>query len=189
MSANQALWRAQACKSCKRPPRKRKPGTLKIRKKQRTKMPIQQKTPQSQVDGYLEKRIAMIERAIIREFLIIGEKMLNISRDTTKPHTFKDQTGNLRSSMGYAVSVDGNLLKQSDFAVVKDGGAGRDEGIAFSKEVAVNLSDNGIVLTFVAGMNYAYYVKKNGYDVLDSAMLYGSDAVKQLINNLKLKVG
>lgn len=153
-------------------------------------MPIQQKTPQSQVDSYLDKRIAMIERAIIREFLIIGEKMLNIARDTNKPHTFKDQTGNLRSSIGYTVSVDGRLMKQSDFAVVKDGKEGREEGIKYAKEVSISLFDaNGIVLTFVAGMDYASYVKKNGYDVIDSAVLNGSDAVKKLINKLKLKVG
>ena len=153
-------------------------------------MPIQQKTPQSQVDSYLDKRIAMIERAIIREFLIIGEKMLNIARDTNKPNTYKDQTGNLRSSIGYTVSVDGQLMKQSDFSVVKGGNAGADEGIRYAKDVSMRLSDErGIVLTFVAGMDYAYYVKKNGYDVIDSAVLNGSDAVKKLINKLKLKVG
>ncbi len=152
-------------------------------------MPIYQKTPQAQVDAYLEKRIRQIDKAIIREFLIIGEEMLNIARDTNKAGTFKDQTGNLRSSMGYAVSVDGKLVKNSDFEVVKDGEEGHNEGIKFAKEVSVSIFDgSGIVLVFVAGMDYAKYVKKLGYDVIDSATLYGDSAVKNLINKLKLKV-
>ena len=150
-------------------------------------MPITRHT-QAQADDYLQKRIERIEQAIIREYLIIGEEVLNIARNTEKPNTFKDQTGNLRSSLGYVVAVDGQIVNMSSFEVVKDGQEGSTEGKAFAENLVKDKFRQGIVLILVAGMNYAYYVKKRGYDVHDSAVIEADSAVEQLIDKLHLKV-
>lgn len=146
-------------------------------------MPITQKTPMTEVIDYLDKRIAAVEKAVLYNFGVIGERVLNAARST---NSYKDQTGNLRSSIGYVIVKDGRIVQSSDFAVVKDGDKGNKEGKAFARELAREY-DKGIVLIVVAGMNYAYYVKKRGYDVIDSAELLADNLVPKILHQLGIK--
>lgn len=146
-------------------------------------MPIKQTTSQSSIDAYIRQQISRREQAIIREFLYAGESAVNIARDTTKPKTFKDQTGNLRSSIGYVVAVDGQIVGASAFGQVLEGSQGTGEGKTFAESLASRFN-NGIVLILVAGMEYAYYVKKRGYDVIDQGQLEAESLVKRLVDKL-----
>lgn len=137
----------------------------------------------TEVIDYLDKRIAAVEKAVLYNFGVIGERVLNAARST---NSYKDQTGNLRSSIGYVIVKDGRIVQSSDFAVVKDGDKGNKEGKAFARELAREY-DKGIVLIVVAGMNYAYYVKKRGYDVIDSAELLADNLVPKILHQLGIK--
>jgi hypothetical protein len=108
--------------------------------------------------------------------------------------TYKDRTGNLRSSIGYVIYRDGEKIKEyfvpepvkdgeieetyrvktKDGGIVTktrkvkvggDGEQGVQEGWLFTEEIAKKYP-TGIVAVIVAGMDYAAAVESHGYDVL-----------------------
>lgn len=146
-------------------------------------MPIRQITPMSEIDRYTEQRLRGLEQAVIRTLAYCGELCLNVARST---NSYKDQTGNLRSSIGYVVAVDGRIVNQSSFETVKEGGQGSKQGAAFAKQL-VRRFPKGICLIVVAGMEYAAHVKNRGYDVLDSSELTADRIVPYMLKQLGLK--
>lgn len=143
-------------------------------------MGIVQKTPSAEIDKYIKEQVEGITNAIIYNLQYIGEKCLTAARDT---NSYKDQTGNLRSSLGYVIVCDGKIVFQSNFEVVKTGGEGAKSGIQFAKEI-VRQFPEGIVLLVVAGMKYAAFVAAKGYDVLDSAELIADKQVPRILKQL-----
>lgn len=146
-------------------------------------MGITQKTPASEIDRYIKEQVERITKAAIYNLQYIGEQCLNAARET---NSYKDRTGNLRSSLGYVIVVDGKIAYQSNFEVVLQGGTGAKSGIQFAKEVARQFPE-GIVLIVVAGMEYAAYVSATGRDVLDSAELLADKLVPQILKRLGFK--
>lgn len=101
----------------------------------------------------------------------IGEDALAISREE---HLYRTQTGNLQSSCGFTVTLDGMALTQTDFTpkpgkVNPDGNTGSQEGKSYMEQCLQQKLDKGISLIMVAGMNYAGVVEDRGGDVLKSA--------------------
>lgn len=143
-------------------------------------MPIKQITPQAEVDRYLGEQVERIEKQIIYNLSYVGEQCLNEGRST---NSYKDQTGNLRSSIGYVLVKDGKVINASDFAVVKTGREGAKDGTAYARQLAREFPE-GIVLIVVAGMNYAAYVSAKGFNVLDSAELLAEQLVPKLMKQL-----
>ena len=143
-------------------------------------MGAKQITPMSEVEACLDEQIERIEQLIIYNLSNVGEQCLTEARNT---NSYKDQTGNLRSSIGYTIVKDGRVIRQSDFAVVRKGSEGKSEGEQFARSLASKFSD-GIVLIVVAGMNYASYVSAKGYNVLDSAELLADRLVPSILKQL-----
>lgn len=143
-------------------------------------MGIVQKTPMSEIDDYIEQQIKRITDAMLYNLQYVGERCLNTARQT---NSYKDQTGNLRSSLGYVIAMDGKIVHNSTFEIVKDGGDGKKSGIQFAKEI-VRQFPEGIVLVVVAGMHYAQYVSATGRDVIDSAELLADKLVPQILKQL-----
>nr|DAZ26239.1 MAG TPA: hypothetical protein [Caudoviricetes sp.] len=146
-------------------------------------MPIRQVTPNSEINSYIERKLDIWMQIIINNFSYIGEQVLNAARST---NSYKDQTGNLRSSLGYVVVVDGRVADISSSAVVKNGHEGSKTGADYARELARKFP-KGIVLIVCAGMNYAAYVSAKGYDVIDSAELLAERLVPQMLRKLGLK--
>lgn len=102
----------------------------------------------------------------------IGDDALAISREE---HLYNTQTGNLQSSCGFTVTLDGMALTQTPFtpktdgAVNPDGNTGSREGKAYMEQCLQQKLDKGISLIMVAGMDYAGKVEDRGGDVLKSA--------------------
>ena len=143
-------------------------------------MGAKQITPMSEVEAYLDEQIERIEQLIIYNLSYVGEQCLTEARNT---NSYKDQTGNLRSSIGYTIVKDGRVIRQSDFAVVRKGSEGKSEGEQFARSLAAKFPE-GIVLIVVAGMNYASYVSAKGYNVLDSAELLADRLVPSILKQL-----
>ena len=146
-------------------------------------MPIKRLTPTTEIDRYIAGRVEALKKALVYNLCAVGEQVLNAARLT---NSYKDQTGNLRSSIGYVVAVDGEIVQMSSFDTVKEGRDGSRGG----KEYAIQLVRDfpkGIVLIVVAGMNYASYVSAKGYDVLDSSELLADKLVPQMLQQLGLK--
>ena len=157
-------------------------------------MPIKQKTPMSEIDASLRRGVGKIIEAYIYRLSAIGEEVVNHARSLPsspqtmagKPHkpNYIDWTSNLRSSIGYVISVDGRIVNQGGFHS-ELGDQGKKKGAAFAKQL-VRRFPKGICLIVVAGMEYASYVSAKGYDVLDSSELLAEQLVPKMLRKLGL---
>lgn len=97
------------------------------------------------------------------------------------PKDYTDRTGNLRSSVGYAILDNGELVQEPTVvSVVKDGKDGEARAKEYIKKLQSEYND-GLVLIVVAGMDYATYVQAKGYDVLVSADMKMEEMVERMV--------
>lgn len=133
-------------------------------------------TLEKDIDNDWEKKID----AIVEGMLWVGETCI---RDQRIVANFTDQTGNLRSSIGYVVLVDGVVINRSSFESIKQGKEGANEGLLYAQRIASQYK-TGIVLIIVAGMNYASYVSAKGYNVIDTAHLIAENMINSLLKTI-----
>lgn len=143
-------------------------------------MPIKNLTPDGAISEFIGQQVERVTSALIYNLCAVGEQVLNQARST---NSYKDQTGNLRSSIGYVVAVDGEVVQSSSFEVVKDGADGSRDGKSYALDLVKQFPE-GIVLIVVAGMNYASYVSAKGYDVLDSSEVLADRLVPEILKQL-----
>lgn len=113
----------------------------------------------------------------------VGLECVKEARQSGK---YTDQTGNLRSSIGYAILEDGKPIQKSGFERVKATAAeaqGQSEALITRLAATYN---TGLVLVVVAGMDYAAYVEARGYNVLNSAETLAKTLVPQMLKQLGL---
>lgn len=162
-------------------------------------MPITLKTPRGKIQSYLIKRTQAIENAVVYNLLYVGEQVVNHARNLPSPSAasfdghipphqpnYIDWTANLRSSIGYVLVVDGQVVNTSSFEPIKGGTQGAAEGRSFAEQLASEVQ-KGIALIVVAGKNYAKYVSAKGYDVIDSAELLAQKLVPQMLKQLNIE--
>lgn len=147
-------------------------------------MGIRMTTPMSQIEKYMQQQLKRQERAVVNTLMYIGERCVNTARERG---SYTDQTGNLRSSIGYVVAVDGKIRGVSDFAIVKDGEEGGKTGKEYAKELIAKYPQ-GIVLIVVAGRHYARYVAAKGRDVLASAELEAQTLIPKMLKQLETEI-
>ena len=147
-------------------------------------MAIKRITTDSEITQYLEKRIDELRGKIIEAFSYVGEQAVNEARDS---HRYRNQTGNLQSSIGYCVLEDGKVIfgGQDSFEVVKNGEQGSNEGRAFLQRL-ISEHPSGLVLIVVAGMEYAAYVEAKNLNVLDTAEQLAERELPRIMKSLKL---
>lgn len=134
------------------------------------------------ISEYLDRKAEEIRQKIIQVLMYVGEEAVREARERGR---YKDQTGNLRSSIGYSVVEDGKVIAGSSFDVVKTGQKGAHEGRSFLQRL-VSEHSSGLVLIIVAGMDYAVYVEAKNLNVLDSAEQLTERLLPQMIKGLKL---
>lgn len=120
------------------------------------------------------------QNAVLSRLRFIGETFITNARSND---TYKDQTGNLRSSIGYLILKDG---KQFEASFPGDKSAGRDA----AKKVVADVSGKhpkGLVLIVVAGMEYALYVEATGRDVLTASGIAAENDLKKAVEKLSKK--
>lgn len=133
--------------------------------------------------GFLQK-IERLGRMLQVDFISCGMMAQRMAR---MRHTYQDQTGNLTSSIGFAVSRNGNLLGQAGgtsngtYQVVKDGHLGVEQAKALVRQE--NEASNQLQLVVFAGMSYAKYVEAKGYSVLEPARLYVDSELEDSIKD------
>jgi hypothetical protein len=129
--------------------------------------------------GDVEKRfnafLEEIEKQQVRRLQMLGEKCVAHAKSISPEQGFHDQTGNLRSSIGYMVFKDGVAI-HGQYEVITgtspagkslDGSTGAKVGEALARKVGEKTK--GISLVVTAGMNYALAVESKGRDVISSA--------------------
>lgn len=140
---------------------------------------IEMVTPMDEIDRMIEEEIRKSERNIIKKLSYIGESAISEARENGD---YMDQTGNLRSSVGYVILNNGKTVLEN--IQRSDRGTDRSTGVQVAKNFIQEISEkykNDFVLIVVAGMNYAVYVEALGRNVLSSSKLLAESLAKQLL--------
>lgn len=139
-----------------------------------------------------------IEKAILLRLQYLGEECVTMARSLD---TYKDQTGNLRNSVGYVIAKDGRVVNNnfrksaSVTSTTKSGKTktttGSGDGVKTGENLALEIllgMRRGYVLIVVAGMDYAAHVETMGNDVLSSAEQFAKKELPGMKAKLKLQV-
>ena len=142
----------------------------------------------SEVHDTLMREAERVERLTIRALSKLGEQCVTKIRNRAGDKSWYDQTGNLRSSVGYVIAHNKNIIQYSTFNQVKQGSEGVKTGKDLAKELAKRYSNN-YVLIVVAGMNYAEFVEAmDNKDVLASTELWAREQVPLMLEKLKRQI-
>lgn len=138
---------------------------------------------QSEVARMIKIKTDRIDHAILSRLQYIGETFVNNARNN---NTYLDQTGNLRSSIGYIILKNGKVT----FENYKESNRGTDKkrGVSIAKKLTAELKSElgkGYVLIVVAGMDYAAAVESRGKDVLTASSIIAKKQLKDAIENFK----
>ncbi len=149
-------------------------------------MAITPRFRQDTVKSRFDRFIDAIERAQIKRLQYLGEMCVKYAREIPAEVGFTDQTGNLRSSIGYVVFNNGVAVSES-YIQVKEGGQGASTGLALAKKVGAKYTE-GIALVVTAGMNYAIHLEAKGRDVLASAETLAKQELPRMVEELKQNI-
>ena len=145
-----------------------------------------------QIRDYLNREAQKHLQRTITLLQYVGETVVNDIR-TSHISNWIDRTGNLRSSIGYIITLDGKPIGISAFEKVigpkpdPDEPDGSQEGKDYAMQLA-SLYPNGIALIVVAGMEYASYVeKRDNKTVLAQGEIEARRLVDQMIRELNSK--
>jgi hypothetical protein len=151
-------------------------------------MGIRMTTKLDEIHKVLMKEANRAERLTIRALSYLGEQCVSRVRNRGGNKSWYDQSGNLRSSVGYVIAYNGSIIQYSDFNQIKQGSEGVTVGKKLAEELVKRYS-SGYVLVIVAGMNYAEYVeRKDNKDVLASTELWAIDQVPKMLEKLKRQI-
>jgi hypothetical protein len=135
---------------------------------------------QAQIKARVDNFIKVIEKRQIQRLQYLGEQCV---RNARLNGDYMDQTGNLRSSVGYILFKNGIALHQS-FEQIGSGSKGTNQGRSVAIKAGSKYNE-GICLVVVAGMNYALHVEAKGRDVLTSTELFAKQEMPKILAELK----
>lgn len=133
---------------------------------------------------FVKEAVEKSEQLIVRNLQTVGEYAIGFARDWG---LYTDRTGNLRSSVGYIIAKNGKEIFKAGFDAAANSGTegetGAREGYKYALELVKNHSGK-YALIFVAGMFYAEYVEKAGYDVLIGTEIEAKEFARQLFSQI-----
>ena len=146
---------------------------------------IVSKTDMRKLKQGLQRKMSDIVKHLVKQLSYIGEECIKVARENGK---YNDITGNLRSSIGYVVLLDGKPVIYGQNKQYKgkkgNGEAGPPAADALLKKLQAKFPW-GVVLIVCAGMKYAAYVEAIHHkDVLTSAELRADVLAKKLLKGL-----
>lgn len=143
----------------------------------------------------LTARADRMAEAFTQNLDSLGLRAVRFIRDRGADSSWTDQTGNLRSSVGYILVRDGRICGGGGFETVngprrgdtdKDGSR---EGRGFAESLAERYP-TGYALIVVAGMEYAAYVEAmDNKDVLAGGEIFLRKEVRRLRERFARKYG
>ena len=98
-------------------------------------MGIRMTTKLDEIHKVLMKEANRVERLTIRALSYLGEQCVSRVRNRGGNKSWYDQSGNLRSSVGYVIAYNGSIIQYSDFNQIKQGS----EGVTVGKKLAEEL--------------------------------------------------
>ena len=129
-------------------------------------------TSQKAIDELFAKAAKIIFDRVQYNLNYLGLLCIKRIRDRSGDESWYDQTGNLRSSIGYAIYSYGRKQIESTFDSVLGSSEGSEKGRKMVADLASKYSDT-YALVVVAAMEYADYVEAiDSKDVLASTEIY-----------------
>lgn len=132
---------------------------------------------QGDLRNFVRQRVNELSQVIEDILEQVGEQFVADARTT---NTYKDQTRNLRGSIGYIIVKDGKQRKSN----LEGKASGKKEARRLMQEVKAEYP-KGYALIVVAGMNYAAYVEAKGFDVLTGSSQEASRQIKRAFDRLQ----
>jgi hypothetical protein len=122
----------------------------------------------SNIDDYFVGVIEIINEEVRNTLAYLCEQAVRRIRDRSSEESWMDDTGNLRSSIGYSIYEYGQKVMESTFPVVRDGSEGAQRGREYAEDLA-GLFATTYAAVVVAAMEYAEFVEaRKNKDVLAS---------------------
>lgn len=144
--------------------------------------------PMSEINAAIEAEAKRVHMLAVRALSYLGEMCVIEAKNRPQESSWFDQSGNLRSSIGYVIVHDGKIIQYSEFNQVKQGTEGVKEGKYLAEELASKFS-TGYALIVVAGMNYAERVEAmDSKVVLASAELLARQQLPSMMLKLKTQI-
>ena len=138
-------------------------------------------TSQKAIDELFAKAAKIIFDRVQYNLNYLGMLCIKRIRDRSGDESWYDQTGNLRSSIGYAIYFYGRKQIESTFDSVLGSSEGSEKGRKMVKDLASKYSDT-YALVVVAAMEYADYVEAiDSKDVLASTEIYAKSEVNRYL--------
>ena len=135
-------------------------------------MSIRMVTPRKAIDNLFAQAAKIMFTKIQYNLNYLGNLCIVRIRDRSGEESWYDQSGNLRSSIGYAIYSYGKKQIESAFSQVRNGSQGSQEGKKMVADLASQYSST-FALVVVAAMDYAELVEAlESKDVLASTETY-----------------
>ena len=145
-------------------------------------MSIRMVTPKQAIDELFTKSAKITYDRIQYNLNYLGLLCIRRIRDRSGEESWYDRTGNLRSSIGYAIYSQGQKKIESAFDSVLGGAKGSQEGRKMVAELASQYSST-YALVVVAAMEYAEFVEAiESKDVLASTEIYAKSEVNKYMD-------
>ena len=139
---------------------------------------------QHDIEAEIDRRVQRIEDAIINRLAYLGEACVN---NAIAMRGYTDRTGNLKSSTGFIVLADGNVIVENFETKAATADKGENTGKDFARSLGAKYRQ-GYALIVVAGMNYAAKVESTGRNVLSTAEHYAEKELPKLMRELKRNI-
>lgn len=144
-------------------------------------MGIRLETSTKAIDDLFRRAAKILEERIKYNFNYLGLQCVTKIRDRSGDDSWYDQTGNLRSSVGYAIYSYGQKQIESSFSSVLNGQQGSQKGREMVNELANEFSDT-YALVVLAAMEYAEFVEAmESKDVLASTEIFARKEVDRYL--------
>lgn len=138
-------------------------------------------TSMTAIDELFAKAAKILFQRIQYNLSYLGESCVTRVRDRTGSESWYDQTGNLRSSIGFAIYSYGQKQIESAFDSVLGGQEGSSKGKKMVTDLASLYSDT-YALVVIAAMDYAEFVEAiESKDVLASTEIWAKQQVNRYL--------
>ena len=145
-------------------------------------MGITCKQTDAAIEAFFERCFQIIADQVRVHLQFLGEQCVNKIRDRSAEESWMDQTGNLRSSIAYAVFENGEKKIQGAFVNFNNAVEGIPSAKSLIKKLASEYSD-AYALVVVAGMSYAEFVEAlDSKDVLASTRMWAEAKVDRMLD-------
>lgn len=132
-------------------------------------------------DNFLQRAIKKLQEDVLTALSKLGDESVVRIRNRSAKESWIDHTGNLRSSIGFAVYEQGSKFMQSAFTQVLSGSEGSSNGKKMIDSLAKQYA-KVYALVVVAGMEYAGEVEAlDSKDVLASTRIWATSVVETRI--------